>query len=135
MFFVTIVLCVAIFGIIWKYFVRDKLTRTLEEFKKQVQLAFEGTKITLRWLDGEWDVILVVPDYMSWLKGSFDTEFSGAFKTEKTMHRWRFEAVEESIYFPTGVKVTFRLYSSDECVELIEKPPQSCISPMGRFIG
>jgi len=109
---------------------------TLEEFKAQVQVAFRGTNITLRWIDGEHELILIVPDYMEWLKGSFDSNFAGAFKVEKTMHRWRFEAVEESIYFPNGVKVTYRLYSSDEpIVELLEKPPQSCISPMGRCIG
>jgi hypothetical protein len=52
-----------------------------------------------------------------------------------TRHQWRFEAVQKSVYFPNGVKVTHRRYRNDLVFELVKKPKEECFSPIGKAIG
>ena len=39
------------------------------------------------------------------------------------------------MYFPTGVKTCHRKWASDKVIEFEHKPPNQCISPIGRLTG
>ena len=48
-------------------------------------------------------------------------------------HKW--VAVVPSVYFPLGVKWTYRAFWSDWIIEFIEKAENLCISEIGRYTG
>ena len=48
---------------------------------------------------------------------------------------FKWVAVIPSIYFPLGVKWTYRAYWADWTVEFIQKAPEQCISPIGQHTG
>jgi len=41
----------------------------------------------------------------------------------------------KSVYFPIGVKTCYRRWATDRVIEFEPKPPQQCISPIGRHTG
>ena len=51
------------------------------------------------------------------------------------MHQWKFEAVEESQWFPWGVKTTYRAYCSDRVVEFDVKCKDECLHEIGQATG
>ena len=73
----------------------------------------------------------VIPYYALFIDKCIDPRFGLFAKEQHTKHRWLLEAVEESVYFPFGVKVVYRDYASDQVV-LIEKKTQF-ISRIGQL--
>jgi hypothetical protein len=69
--------------------------------------------------------IFVVPNYEEYLSKCIDPQFGGYAKGEKTQHQFIFEAVEpDQIFFPFGCKTTYRAYSADNVLEIIEVPEE-----------
>lgn len=64
-----------------------------------------------------------MPDYEAYLKDCIDPQFGGYAKGEKTQHQFIFEAVEpDPTFYPLGCKTTYRAYSCDSVLEIIELP-------------
>ena len=63
----------------------------------------------------------VIPDYTKMLENCGDSMFGDYAKSDHTQLQFSFESVPVSSFFPTGVKVTYRKYSSEEVVELREE--------------
>jgi hypothetical protein len=49
-----------------------------------------------------------------------DRLFANYAKTENTKHQFCFEAVNPCTAFPFGVKTTYRAYSADEVIEILQ---------------
>jgi len=64
--------------------------------------------------------IIVIPDYEKHFQGCWDKKFGHYAKGVNTQHQFIFESVPTSTLFPLGCKTTYRAFSSDEVVELIE---------------
>lgn len=79
--------------------------------------------------------INIIPQYKILFEGCYDAKLSRLHKEDLTQHQWRFEAVEPSVAFPLGCKVTYRAYASDRVVEILELPKDQCISSVGRATG
>lgn len=118
----------ACFGVIWSTF-RVKPAATMKEWKEKILSAFEQSTLPTQIID-----IWQVPDYQSILEPLM-IKISQLHKDIQTQHQWRFQAVERSTYFPLGCKTTFRAYSSDKVVEFKQRPPQNCITEIGRATG
>lgn len=65
--------------------------------------------------------VFLVPNYSKMLKNCGDKKFSDYAKSEHTQLQFTFESVPVSVHFPTGVKVLYRAFSSDEVVILKEE--------------
>ena len=52
-----------------------------------------------------------------------------------TQLQWIFEECTPDIYFPFGVKTTYRRYSSDRVCEIREQPPDQCTTEIGKRTG
>ena len=50
-----------------------------------------------------------------------DKQFGDYAKTEQTKHQFCFDAVEKSEDSPLGVKTTYRAYSADDVIEIVQK--------------
>ncbi len=115
----------ACFAHIW-LLVRGLPIATLEEYKELLQTAKSKPEIT---------DIYVIPDYDKLLSGCIDPQFGKWAKEEYTQLQWKFEAVPPSLHFPLGVRVMYRAYSSDQVIEIVEKPQGSCLSALGQSLG
>ncbi len=73
-----------------------------ESFKQQVEV----------------EDIFVIPDYTAALKSCGDSDFGCYAKKEQTQLQFTFCAVDICNDYPTGVKVNYRAYCSDEIVEI-----------------
>jgi hypothetical protein len=117
----------AYFGTIWKSF-RSSPCLTLSEYKRRVVQSFKSSRVDVK-------DVYVVPDYKAVFEklNCVDTNLSRLHKEDQTQHQWRFVATPISIHFPTGVKMTFRAYSSDCVVELRHNvAQQSCVTCIGQ---
>ena len=52
-----------------------------------------------------------------------------------TQHQWRFEAVDDTPFYPLGVKVAYKAYSSNKVVEFQKRIRANCYSDIGRATG
>ena len=121
----------AIFGTIWTAILSYGSAHTFEQFKKSVEAAFSSEKTAATVMD----ITMVIPDYKKFLEPCIDKKLADLHKGEKTQLQWRFEAIDPSIWFPFGVKTTYRAYCSEKVVELVPKAKESCITPIGRMTG
>ena len=64
-----------------------------------------------------------------------DSKIEHLHRGIETMHQWKFECVEASIWFPLGAKTTYRAYSSDKVIVFEKKSPMECLSDVGRSTG
>ena len=58
-----------------------------------------------------------------------DRRFGNYAKTENTKHQFCFEAVKPCEAFPFGVKTTYRAYSADEVIEIIQPDKDGQVQP------
>ena len=80
--------------------------------------------------------IFLLPNFCKFIKPFIDTSFGRTHKEEYTQHQWRFKAVRpDRTYFPRGVKVTYKKYSSDKLVIIEKKPAQLCRRIEGQMTG
>jgi hypothetical protein len=120
----------AVFAIIWKIF-RDAPCVSLQAYKELIEKELTESALgDVRVCD-----CMVVPDYKFLLEGCIDTKLGLMHKEEFTQHQWRFESVDKTIFFPLGVKTTYRAYCSDKIIEFFKMPKLQCLSPIGSFTG
>lgn len=118
----------AVFGVIAVH-LRQKQILSLDDFNTELETAL-GVDVAHSRLKITVEDVYAVPGYTKWISPCLG-KFEGGFKTEKTQLQFRFEAVECSEEFPLGAKVTWRAYSSDHVIELEQKDPNKCITPIG----
>ena len=121
----------AIFGLLWKW-MSGRIFETVEAFKKGVEEAFSHHQSRLK---ATVKLVNLVPNYQSFFEGSIDGLLSRYTKEQQTQHRWCFEAVDNSVYFPFGVKTMYKAYASDKVVEIHKIPKTECVTPLGRLTG
>jgi hypothetical protein len=119
----------ACFALIWAS-CRDKVSLTLKEYEDHILNHFKTTKIPTRI-----ENVYVIPDYGKLLNDCVDTKLAKLHKWPYTQHCWRFEAVLPSSNFKFGCKTTYKAYSSDKVVELVNKPISQCYSAIGQYTG
>jgi hypothetical protein len=82
------------------------------------------------------DMVVVIPDYKQFYDQSIDHKIGDAYTLIDTMHQWKFEAVAiHPMYFPHGVKTSYRAYSADQVVEFDKKCTAECLHPIGQATG
>lgn len=123
----------ACFAIIWRYFISFNTIDTFSQFKQGVESAFKqetGLQCFVQ------DMVVVIPDYKQFYDGSIDHKIGDAYTLIDTMHQWKFEAVAiHPLYFPHGVKTSYRAYSADQVVEFDKKCTAECLHPIGQATG
>ena len=70
--------------------------------------------------------IYAVPDYDAHIRPCIAKKFGRYAKKDVTQLQFIFEAVAESVFFPFGVKTTYRSYSSDKVTEIVEDDRYPC---------
>jgi len=101
---------------------------TIPDYKLGVEKAFEGKKLGATVVD-----VYAIPNYINFFEDAI--KIDNYAKELETQHQWRFEAVQESPNFQSGVKVTYRAYSSNKVIEFVQKPMHQCITPIGQLTG
>jgi hypothetical protein len=119
----------ACFALIWAS-CRKKVCLTLEEYENHILNYFRDTKIPTTIKD-----VFMIPDYEKLIDKSGDAKLQHLHKWPYTQHCWRFEAVLPSNNFKFGCKTTYKAYSSDKVVELMNKPISQCFSAIGQYTG
>jgi hypothetical protein len=119
----------ACFGVIWNC-CKGRPCETLQQYMNRIVATFAETALRAVMID-----VMVVPDYKHLLRDCVDSKLKNLHKDIQTQHQWRFEAVEQSVYFPLGCKTTYRAYSSDVVVEFVKKPKLQCLSSVGQYTG
>ena len=104
----------AVFGRLWKY-ARTRHILTPQAYELAVTNALSTAGYKAKVVD-----IFVVPDYTSYFEGCGDNNFGKYSKLEATQLQFCFEAIEPSIDFPNGVKTTYRAYSANETIEIVQ---------------
>lgn len=81
-------------------------------------------------------MVTVIPDYKKFYDGCIDVKLADAFVLIDTMHQWKFEAFAiHPLYFPHGVKTSYRAYSGDKVIEFDKKCKDECLHPIGQATG
>ena len=121
----------ACFGVIAAWYGRH-IVHTPQEYTQSIEAALgaESSKRKCKVVD-----VFVVPNYQEFFAPFIDRDFKRLHKMEWTQHQYRFEAVTVSDYFPTGVKFTYRKFSSDKVVIIDKKPIINCRTPVGILTG
>ena len=125
----------AIFAIIWKYFIRFHTIDTFSQFKTGLESAFKSDSSTRSLQCIVYDLLVCIPDYKPFYADYLDAHLSDYTKQESTMHQWKFEVMEVSKWFPTGVKTCYKAYSSDRVVVFEKKNKDECLSDIGCATG
>jgi hypothetical protein len=108
------------FGTLWKK-IRSRFVLTPQQYEAQIIKALSTNKHACKVVD-----LLAIPDYKKLLDAHIDPEFSACTKMEKTQLQWTFEAVTPDDFFPHGVRVFHRAFSSDNVVQILEDPSKTC---------
>lgn len=119
----------ACFAHIWLCF-RNQPCETLQGYKTIVENTLSKSALKAKVID-----VYVIPNWQIFLEGCIDSKLSKLHHEIHTQHQWRFEAVQKSTDFPLGCKTSYKAYSSDKVVEIIQKPKQQCISEVGQYTG
>lgn len=119
----------ATFAVVWKVF-RKQHCETLELYKQMIEEALGSDALSASVVD-----IMVVPNYVAFLKNSIDSQLARLHHNTHTQHQWRFQAVVPSAHFPLGCKTLYRAYASKTVIEFVVKPKAQCISDIGQFTG
>ena len=119
----------ALFALIWKR-LRDEHIYTPDEFAKMVCEVLKR-KVKVNVVD-----VYAVPDYVSLFADCIDTKLARCWKEEWAQLQFTFESVEVSEAYPLGVKTTYRAYTQNSFIEIVEDErgeavcgliPQECI--------
>jgi hypothetical protein len=104
------------FGTIWTY-IRNQNVLTPQQYKVALEqcLKKKNSDHFIHVYD-----LFAIPDYAKFLKPFVDTKFGLYCKEEQTQHQFIFEKVLVDENFPLGVKTTYRAYSADQVIEIIE---------------
>lgn len=65
--------------------------------------------------------VYILPDYEKYLEPCCDKKFGNYCKQLKTQHQIIFEHVTPNDQFPHGCKITYRAYSQDKVIEMVEE--------------
>ena len=87
------------FAVIWRT-LRNKEVLTLDDYVTELQKVF--TKETMATVVVK--TPMLVPNYDAWIKDAIDKNLARLHHNLQTQHCWRFEAVENSDAFPTGIE-------------------------------
>ena len=120
----------AVFAVIWKALRRTSVL-TLDAYEESLQGLFSDDKYKLITVETP----MLIPEYDAWLLPALDSKISRLHHEMQTQHAWRFEAVEKSLHFPTGVKTCYKAYSSDVVVEIRKISKQEAQTPIGKHTG
>jgi len=128
-----------IFGIIWKKLWKE-IILTPQQYKEAIEDALRTIPVPATVED-----VMVLADFVAWLKPHIDPKLSRLFKEENTQLQFIFEATEDRNLFPNGVKVCilltktrlqlicfisrseqmqYRAFSSDQVFEIIKNPTE-----------
>ena len=119
----------ALFALIWKR-LRDEHIYTVEDFAKMVCQVL-NKKVRVNVVD-----LYAVPDYVSMFADCVDPSVGRFSKEEWAQLQFTFESVEVSDAHPTGVKTSYRAYTQDTYIEIVEDDkdqticgliPQECV--------
>jgi len=101
------------FGVIWTRF-WNKFISSPQAAKALFKAAFyrRNAKFPVDVKD-----VFCVPDYEKYLHSHIR---ASRFSSEElTQHQWTFEAITQSEEFPSGVKVTYRMYCASEFIDIV----------------
>jgi len=104
------------FGVVWKH-IRNKMVATPQQYKSALEkcLKKKDSNNFIEVID-----LFAIPDYVNYFEDCLDPKFSRYCKEEQTQHQFIFEKVELTEQFPCGVKTTYRAYSADSVIEIID---------------
>jgi hypothetical protein len=107
----------ALFALIWNM-VRDEIILTPSEFEAAMRKAFNKVR------DVEVLDIHAVPNYLKYFDGYYDKDIGRFAKEDWTQLQITFERVgdDERGRYPHGVKTTYKAYSQDEVIEIVDDP-------------
>ena len=97
----------AIFGVLWEY-VKDRVLEDLDSYAEALKSALKKSELNVDVVD-----IPVVPCF-DFLEKNIDNYLSKLHKGIHTIHQWTFQAIKPNVYFPLGVKTTYRTYASPQ---------------------
>jgi len=113
----------AVFGNIWKY-IESKSVITPQAYARALEHGLKKRNEKVYVKD-----IFCVPDYQNWMKAYIDPALSRCDKLEWTALQWIFENIGDCTHgcncencklYPTGVKVNYRKFASDEVILVSE---------------
>jgi hypothetical protein len=115
---------------IWEWFKARKDILTPFDYKKGVEEAFKESTLQPEVID-----VFVIPEFSKFIYDSVDNFLSHLHTLDFTQLQWIFEECTPDIYFPYGVKTTYRRYSSDRVCEIREQAPNQCTTIIGQQTG
>jgi len=105
----------SVFGRLWTA-IRNMHVRTPQEYAAMIAKTLS--------VFGKYDAqvvdLFVVPDYNKILGPLVDKNFGRYAKEDYTQLQFTFEAIEPSPMFPLGCRTTYRAYSRDEVIEIVQ---------------
>jgi hypothetical protein len=119
----------ALFGTIYNSF-KYSPAETLSRYKKVIIDAFRKIGFNPKVED-----VYCIPDYKDFIEPCVDKDLSNMHRLEQTQLQFRFEAVKPDVYFPHGVKTTFKAFSSEQVVEFDIGNPCDNITLVGQLTG
>jgi hypothetical protein len=104
------------FGVVWKY-IRNKMVASPQQYKTALEkcLKKKDSNNFIEVID-----LFAIPDYVDYFKDCLDPKFGRYCKEEQTQHQFIFEKVDKDVNFPCGVKTTYRAYSADKVIEIVD---------------
>jgi len=103
------------YGRLWRY-IRCRHVQSPSDYKQAINEAL--TKANGEFV--EQSEIIVIPDYTAYFEDCIDAKFGDYAKGAKTQLQFCFNLVEVSNNFPLGCCTTYRAFSSNDVIELIE---------------
>jgi hypothetical protein len=135
----------ATFGTLWSS-IRQKHVLTPGGYEREIERALTTPAYKAKVVD-----IFVVPDYHAFLAPELDPKFNRYSKEAHTQLVFTFDAVGICANFPTGVRTSYRAYSQDQVIEIVDDagslynlkaqktiianfPPQTDTQPGGMYL-
>ena len=102
------------FGKIWKA-VRNKQLLSAHAYERELREIYSKQKFDI--VD-----VFCIPDYTSFFSKCLDPKFQGWAREERTQLQWRFDKppTKDADFFPHGVRIQYRAFSSNEVVEIFK---------------
>lgn len=119
----------ALFGTIYNSF-KNSPAETLSKYKNVINNAFKKIGFNTKVED-----VYCIPNYKDFINDCIDTNISHMHRLEETQLQWRFESVKPDIFFPHGVKTTYKAFSSNQVVEFVIGNPCDNLTPVGQLTG
>lgn len=121
----------ALFALIWKSAAPNHVL-TPKAYEKLIYTALRKTGRVFV------EDLYAVPDYKKYFHSALDKHYERAMKEQWTQLVFIFEAVEPSVRYPLGSKVTYRAYAADKVTEIVNDDkgqsicglrPRTCLVP------